>query len=89
MTAATQPKLWLFDFDNTLARLEPVVDWPALRAEVRAILERAHAPGKVTQQSPARATRSTSATAKMICARPAACECALSELLPTAMRAIG
>jgi phosphoglycolate phosphatase-like HAD superfamily hydrolase len=55
MTAATQPKLWLFDFDNTLARLEPVVDWPALRAEVRAILERAHAPGKVTQQSPARA----------------------------------
>ncbi len=55
MTASTQPKLWLFDFDTTLARLDPVVDWPTLRGEVRGILERADAPRKITQQSPLRA----------------------------------
>jgi phosphoglycolate phosphatase-like HAD superfamily hydrolase len=55
MTSAVQPKLWLFDFDTTLARLDPVVDWPTLRAEVRALLERAHAPRKVMRQSPPRA----------------------------------
>ncbi len=55
MTTAAQPKLWLFDFDTTLALLDPVVDWPTLRSQVRAVLERAHAPRKITQQSPARA----------------------------------
>lgn len=55
MTFAVQPKLWLFDFDTTLALLDPVVDWPTLRGEVREILERAHAPQKVLQQSPPRA----------------------------------
>ena len=55
MTAAAQPKLWLFDFDTTLALLDPVVDWPTLRAEVRKILEGVHAPRNVTQQSPPRA----------------------------------
>jgi HAD superfamily hydrolase (TIGR01549 family) len=54
MTETSLPKLWLFDFDNTLARLEPVVDWPALRAEVRAILERAHAPREIIEQVPPR-----------------------------------
>ncbi len=55
MTASTQPRLWLFDFDTTLALLDPVVDWPTLRGEVREILERADAPRNVTQQSPPRA----------------------------------
>ncbi|MHB8380824.1 MAG: HAD family hydrolase [Candidatus Binataceae bacterium] len=55
MTSAMYPKLWLFDFDTTLARLDPVVDWPKLRAGVRAILERADAPRKVLEQHPPRA----------------------------------
>ncbi|HUY29262.1 MAG TPA: HAD-IA family hydrolase [Candidatus Binataceae bacterium] len=54
MTAKPYPALWLFDFDNTLARLEPVVNWPALRAEVRTILERAGAPRAITEQVPLR-----------------------------------
>jgi HAD superfamily hydrolase (TIGR01549 family) len=47
-------RLWLFDFDNTIARLEPVVNWPAVRTEVRAILERAQAPREITEQVPPR-----------------------------------
>jgi phosphoglycolate phosphatase-like HAD superfamily hydrolase len=31
-------RLWLFDFDNTLAALEPEVDWPASRRELEAFL---------------------------------------------------
>ncbi|HVA78860.1 MAG TPA: HAD family hydrolase [Candidatus Binataceae bacterium] len=54
MTSAAQPTLWLFDFDTTLARLEPVVDWPAVRAEVRTILERAGAPRRIIEQVPQR-----------------------------------
>ncbi|HYA36275.1 MAG TPA: hypothetical protein VEF03_11690, partial [Candidatus Binataceae bacterium] len=27
-------RAWLFDFDNTIARLEPVVDWAAGRREL-------------------------------------------------------
>jgi phosphoglycolate phosphatase-like HAD superfamily hydrolase len=54
MTGSAHPKLWLFDFDNTLARLEAVVDWPAARAAVRALLERAHAPRRIIEQVPQR-----------------------------------
>jgi phosphoglycolate phosphatase-like HAD superfamily hydrolase len=32
------PALWLFDFDNTLAALEPEVDWPASRRELEAYM---------------------------------------------------
>jgi phosphoglycolate phosphatase-like HAD superfamily hydrolase len=32
------PKLWMFDFDNTLAPLEPAVDWAASRRELQAWL---------------------------------------------------
>jgi phosphoglycolate phosphatase-like HAD superfamily hydrolase len=32
------PALWLFDFDNTLAALEPEVDWAASRRELEAYL---------------------------------------------------
>jgi len=34
----TRPALWLFDFDNTLAALEPEVDWAASRRELEAYL---------------------------------------------------
>ena len=30
--------LWMFDFDNTLAQLEPAVDWPKSRRELQAWL---------------------------------------------------
>jgi phosphoglycolate phosphatase-like HAD superfamily hydrolase len=54
MSARVQPEVWLFDFDGTLAWLEPVVDWPAVRAEVRAMLENAGAPHAVTEIVPPR-----------------------------------
>jgi phosphoglycolate phosphatase-like HAD superfamily hydrolase len=40
MTIRPNPnaKLWLFDFDNTLAALEREVDWPGSRREVEAFL---------------------------------------------------
>jgi HAD superfamily hydrolase (TIGR01549 family) len=44
--------LWLFDFDNTLARLEPVVDWAASRRELEPMLRRAGAPEPLFQQFP-------------------------------------
>ncbi|MGH8014082.1 MAG: HAD family hydrolase [Candidatus Binataceae bacterium] len=34
-------RLWLFDFDNTLAALEPVVDWARSRIELEAYLREA------------------------------------------------
>jgi phosphoglycolate phosphatase len=55
MSARAHPEVWLFDFDGTLARLEPVVDWPGVRAEVRAMLARAGAPREVTELTPPRA----------------------------------
>lgn len=40
-----RPTLWMFDFDNTLAPLEPAVDWAASRRELQAWLaERGVAP---------------------------------------------
>jgi phosphoglycolate phosphatase-like HAD superfamily hydrolase len=44
--------LWLFDFDNTLARLEPVVDWAASRRELEPMLRKAGAPEPLFQQFP-------------------------------------
>lgn len=37
-TIPAKPALWLFDFDNTLAALEPEVDWAASRRELEAYL---------------------------------------------------
>jgi phosphoglycolate phosphatase-like HAD superfamily hydrolase len=34
----TRPALWMFDFDNTLAPLEPAVDWAGSRRELQAWL---------------------------------------------------
>jgi HAD superfamily hydrolase (TIGR01549 family) len=44
--------LWLFDFDNTLARLEPVVDWAASRRELEPMLRSAGAPQPLFEQFP-------------------------------------
>lgn len=44
--------LWLFDFDNTLARLEPVVDWAASRRELEPVLRNAGAPQPLFQEFP-------------------------------------
>src|SRR5215472_12305227 len=44
--------LWLFDFDNTLARLEPVVDWAASRRELEPMLRHAGAPEALFRQFP-------------------------------------
>lgn len=44
--------LWLFDFDNTLARLEPVVDWAASRRELEPMLRNTGAPEPLFQKFP-------------------------------------
>lgn len=45
-----RPTLWMFDFDNTLAPLEPAVDWAASRRELQAWLsERGVAPALFEQ----------------------------------------
>src|SRR5206468_11163211 len=46
--------LWLFDFDNTLARLEPEVDWAASRRELEPMLRGAGAPEQLFQKFPKR-----------------------------------
>src|SRR5215472_12625614 len=44
--------LWLFDFDNTLARLEPTVDWAASRRELEPMLRNAGAPEPLFERFP-------------------------------------
>lgn len=44
--------LWLFDFDNTLARLEPEVDWAASRRELEPMLRNAGAPEPLFERFP-------------------------------------
>lgn len=43
---------WLFDFDNTLAHLEPYVDWAASRRELEAFLRGHHAPADLFERFP-------------------------------------
>lgn len=44
--------LWLFDFDNTLVRLEPEVDWAASRRELEPLLHAASAPQQLFEKFP-------------------------------------
>ncbi len=44
--------LWLFDFDNTLALLEPEVDWAASRRELEAFLRKSGTPCDLLEQFP-------------------------------------
>lgn len=47
-------KLWMFDFDNTLARLEPVVDWAGARRVLEPYLRSIGAPEELFTQFPRR-----------------------------------
>jgi HAD superfamily hydrolase (TIGR01549 family) len=45
-------KLWIFDFDNTLARLEPEVDWAAGRRELEPMLRALGVPEDLFEKIP-------------------------------------
>jgi HAD superfamily hydrolase (TIGR01549 family) len=45
-------KLWLFDFDNTIARLEPEVDWAGGRLVLEPYLRSVGAPGELFARIP-------------------------------------
>lgn len=45
-------KLWMFDFDNTIARLEPVVDWAGGRLMLEPYLRSAGAPDELFARIP-------------------------------------
>lgn len=45
-------KLWIFDFDNTIARLEPEVDWAASRRELEPMLREAGIPHDLFEKYP-------------------------------------
>jgi HAD superfamily hydrolase (TIGR01509 family) len=45
-------KLWMFDFDNTIARLEPEVDWAGGRPILEAYLRSVGAPGELFTRIP-------------------------------------
>ena len=45
-------QLWIFDFDNTLARLEPEVDWAAGRRELEPMLRAAGVPADLFEKIP-------------------------------------
>lgn len=47
-------KLWMFDFDNTIARLEPVVDWAGARRVLEPYLRSIGAPEELFAQFPRR-----------------------------------
>ena len=47
-------KLWMFDFDNTIARLEPVVDWAGARRILEPYLRSIGAPEELFVQFPRR-----------------------------------
>jgi HAD superfamily hydrolase (TIGR01549 family) len=47
-------KLWMFDFDNTIARLEPVVDWPGARKILEPYLRSVGAPDELFEKFPRR-----------------------------------
>ncbi|HEV2169905.1 MAG TPA: HAD-IA family hydrolase [Candidatus Binatus sp.] len=47
-------KLWMFDFDNTIARLEPVVDWAGARKVLEPYLRSVGAPNELFEKFPRR-----------------------------------
>jgi HAD superfamily hydrolase (TIGR01549 family) len=50
--AAPRARLWLFDFDNTLAALEPVVDWAASRRALEPMLRALGVPEELFAKIP-------------------------------------
>jgi len=51
-STAAGPMLWLFDFDNTLAALEPEVDWAGSRRELEAFLRSEGIGGAIFEEFP-------------------------------------
>jgi len=51
-STGASPTLWLFDFDNTLAALEPEVDWAASRRELEAFLRNEGIGGGIFEEFP-------------------------------------
>ncbi len=49
---AARKKLWIFDFDNTIARLEPEVDWAASRRVLEPMLRAAGIPEELFEKHP-------------------------------------
>ncbi len=49
---AVGKKLWIFDFDNTLARLEPEVDWAGGRRELEPMLRELEVPEDLFEKFP-------------------------------------
>src|SRR5690242_9886361 len=47
---ATLPDLWLFDFDRTLALLEPVVDWAGSRRALEVELRSTSVPARLLDE---------------------------------------
>jgi phosphoglycolate phosphatase-like HAD superfamily hydrolase len=45
-------KLWMFDFDNTIARLEPEVDWAGGRLQLEPFLRSVGAPADIFERIP-------------------------------------
>src|SRR3981189_2802882 len=45
-------KLWMFDFDNTIARLEPEVDWAGGRPVLERYLRSVGAPDELFERIP-------------------------------------
>src|ERR1700722_8469133 len=45
-------KLWIFDFDNTIARLEPEVDWAGGRRELEPMLRELGVPEDLFEKFP-------------------------------------
>jgi HAD superfamily hydrolase (TIGR01509 family) len=50
--ALVRKKLWIFDFDNTIARLEPEVDWAGGRRELEPMLRELGVPEDLFKQFP-------------------------------------
>jgi phosphoglycolate phosphatase-like HAD superfamily hydrolase len=50
--ARVRKKLWIFDFDNTLARLEPEVDWAGGRRELEPMLRELGVPEDLFEKFP-------------------------------------
>jgi HAD superfamily hydrolase (TIGR01549 family) len=48
----TMTKFWLFDFDNTIARLEPEVDWAGGRLQLEPFLRSVGAPADIFERIP-------------------------------------
>lgn len=52
MARSRSKRVWIFDFDNTIARLEPEVDWAGSRRELEPMLRAAGVPEDLFEKHP-------------------------------------